>query len=114
MRLGPITVGLVAVTPAGTRDRYNTPEETAAAPVAIPGCRLDIEGAEESLDDRDTALVRGRLFVPYDATVTIDQHDHFVVPHPGGDRWEIRATVDLVDSHLGPHHYEIPVRMIEV
>ena len=113
MRLGPTTATWHAVSPDGAVDRYNTPTETAAAGVPIPGCRLDVEGAEEQdTDDRDTVTVRGRLFVPYNAGAnSIDHHDHFTVD---ALRWEVHGTVDLVTSHRGPHHYEVLVRHYEV
>lgn len=113
MRLGPTTATWVPVAPTGAVDRYNTPLEAPGATVDIPGCRLDIEGAEEGdTDERDTVTVRARLFVPYNAGANpVDGHDHFLVD---GRRWDVHGDPDLVDSHRGPHHYEVPVRHHEV
>ncbi len=111
MTLGHLTVSWVPVTPTGTEDRRNTPQEAAGTPVAIGGCRLDVEGAEERGGGaQDTVTVRARLFVPYDPAMSITQHDRFVVE---GATWEIHGTPDRVDSHRGPHHWEVPVRHYE-
>lgn len=110
MRLGPTTANHVVVTAAGTRNQYGTKEATAATPVPIPGCRLDIRSSDEEEDGRDTIESRGTLFVPYldadDNPITITPFDYFVID---GNQWHVDGDPNLKDSHRGPHHYETPV-----
>lgn len=118
MRLGPTTVQHVARAypdPENT-DRYNTRRLADATPFTIDNCRLDIGSSEEFTEDRQTIISRGTLYVPYTvpdpdtpgATINldIDPVDAFVV---AGDTWEVDGNPKLIDSHRGPHHYEVPV-----
>ena len=108
MKLGPTTATWHAVTASGDRDRYNTPTLTVAAGVNITGCRLEIEGAEErDQDERDTNLIRGLLIAPWTLGQEITFNDHFVID---GTQWEVHADPHLTYSHVGPHHWEIPIR----
>lgn len=119
MRLGPTTVQHIArayPTPENT-DRYNTRRLTDADPFTVEHCRLDIGSSEEFTEDRQTIISRGTLYIPYTVPdpegpagatldLTINPVDAFIVE---GDLWEVDGNPKLIDSHRGPHHYEVPV-----
>lgn len=107
MNLGPTTVNYIKRNAAGTTSRQGIQQTTDAAPVVITGCRLDIErGSDEELEGRDTITSRAILFVPPSDTYAIGPLDAFTI---GGDLWEVNGNPRLIDSHVGPHHYEITV-----